>query len=103
LARRASWRIPIRLNVELNCQGKVSSGTVTNLSENGMFINTRELDYTEGSQFDISILLKDKTLTVPAKLVRTEKISGSSEGIGVELQNPPQNYLDFVENLLFVL
>jgi hypothetical protein len=40
MSRRSSWRIPIRMDVKCFWGDKEYSGTVTNLSENGMFINT---------------------------------------------------------------
>jgi len=105
MARRATWRIPIRLNVKLNSEGKTCSGIVTNLSEKGMFISTSEIDFRKDSKFDISIPVEDRMLRVPGKIIRVAEaeIHGGCEGIGVELQDPPKKYLDFVENLLFVL
>ncbi|MBI5666084.1 MAG: PilZ domain-containing protein [Nitrospirae bacterium] len=103
MVRRSTWRIPIRLNVILSCGSRVSTGTVTNISEKGMFINAEVTGYSEDSKFDISIPLKEGVLHVPGKLVRLSKINGSSNGMGVELTDPPQNYLEFVENLLYVL
>lgn len=102
MARRSTWRIPIRLSVILNCGSRVCPATVTNLSETGMFIS-EVTGFAEDSQFDISIPLKEGVLHVPGKLVRLSKINGSKNGIGVELMDPPQNYLEFVENLLYVL
>ncbi len=87
----------------LNCGSKVCPGTVTNISDKGMFINAEVTGFTENSQFDISIPLKEGILHVPGKIVRLSKINGRSNGMGVELMDPPQNYLDFVENLLYVL
>ena len=103
MARRSTGRIPIRLNVILSCGSRVHPGTVMNLSEKGMFISADVTGLPEDSQFDISIPLKNEVLRVPGKLVRLSKINGSCNGIGIELVEPPQDYLDFVENLLFVL
>lgn len=82
---------------------RVYSGTVTNISEKGMFIDTGVSGFAEDSKFEISIPLKEGILHVPGKLVRLSKINGGSNGMGVELMDPPQNYLEFVENLLYVL
>ncbi|MEW6602266.1 MAG: PilZ domain-containing protein, partial [Nitrospirota bacterium] len=78
-------------------------GTVTNISEKGMFINAEVAGLNQDSRVDISIPLKEGVLRVPGKFVRLTEINGSSNGIGVELIDPPQNYLDFVEELLYVL
>ncbi len=103
MARRSTWRIPIRLSVILNCGNRVSPGTVKNISETGMFISAEVTGFAEDSKFDISIPLKEGVLHVPGKLVRLSKINGSGNGIGVELINLPQDYLEFVENLLYIL
>jgi len=103
MARRTTWRIPIRLSVIFNSGSRVSHGTVTNISEKGMFISAEVTGFTEDSQFEISIPLKGEVLHVPGRLVRLSKINGSNNGIGVELMDPPQNYLDFVEGLLYIL
>lgn len=103
MARRSTWRIPIRLNVTLNCGNRLSTGTVTNISEKGMFISAEATGLSEDSQFDISIPLKEGVVRVPGKLVRLSKINGGYNGLGVELMDPPQKYIDFIEDLLFVL
>lgn len=103
MARRATWRIPIQLNVRLIMGGKVSTGTVKNLSENGMFISADETDFDKDSECFISIPVDNETLNVPGKLVRIIRENNSHGGIGVELMDPPKKYLDFVENLLYVL
>jgi len=103
MARRSTWRIPVRLSVILNCGSKVAPGTVKNISETGMFISAEVTDVAEDAKFDISIPLKEGVLHVPGKLVRLSKMNGSCRGIAVELLDPPKNYLDFVENLLYIL
>lgn len=102
MARRTSWRIPIRMNVRCCIGNNVSSGTVTNLSENGMFIDTEETCFSEDSQFEVTISLKKEDMRLSVKIIRSVKIN-SHFGMGVEILNPPQKYTDFVENLLFVL
>jgi len=103
MARRTTGRIPIRLNVILSSGSRVCPGTVTNLSEKGMFISAEVTGLPEDSHFDISIPLKNEVLHVPGRLVRLSKVNGSCNGIGIELVEPPQDYLDFVEDLLYVL
>lgn len=103
MVRRVSWRIPIQIHVTLYCGSRTYSGTVTNISESGMFIRSDEMILPKGSQFNVSIPTKEETLDVPVKLIRNVKKDDVYEGMGVELLNPPKGYLDFVENLLFVL
>ncbi len=103
MAKRVTWRIPIRLKVKVKSEGRECAATVTNLSEYGMFMNTDDSGLCELSQCDISIPVREGTLHVPGKLVRRTKVNGGCEGIGVEITDPPQQYLDYVENLLYVL
>ncbi|MEN8263744.1 MAG: PilZ domain-containing protein [Nitrospirota bacterium] len=103
MAKRASWRIPINLNVLFNCCDKGCSGTITNLSEGGMFISTHEMCFPVDSQFEVSIPWDNEMIYAPARLVRSADANNGHNGIGVELMNPPQSYLNFVDNLLLVL
>ncbi|MDH3258961.1 MAG: PilZ domain-containing protein [Deltaproteobacteria bacterium] len=103
MAKRVTWRIPIRLNVKVRSEGRECTATVTNLSEYGMFISTDDSGLCEHSQCDIAIPVKEGTLHVPGKLVRRIKVDGGCEGIGIEIIDPPKKYLDYVENLLYVL
>ncbi len=91
------------MEVQLDVEGKVCSGTVTNLSERGMYVKTDEKGFAEKSNCSISIPLKDGMLSVAGTLVRLSENNDACEGVGIEVVNPPQKYLDFVENLLFVL
>ncbi len=103
MGRRSLWRIPIRMNVSLNCSDNAYSGTVMNLSENGMFINTDETRFPSDSKFKVMIPEKEEVIQVPARLVWSKKADSLNSGIGVELLNPPQEYIEFVENLMLVL
>jgi len=103
MARRATWRIPTNINARLHCCNNGCSRTVTNLSENGMSVSTNEMCSPIDSQFEIIIPLKEETLHVAVKLIRSVKTDSDSNGIGVELLNPSQKYINFVNDLLFVL
>lgn len=78
----------------------VYTGTVTNLSENGMFISTK-MSFPLESVFIAVILLGTHTLSVPIKIKRTvsaaEQLTRVEDiGLGVRLLNPSKAYLDFV-------
>jgi hypothetical protein len=81
---------------------KEHSGTVTNLSENGMFINTEGICFPEDSQFEVRISLKEEDFDLPVKLSRSVKIDGHC-GMGVEILYPSGKYNDFVENLMRIM
>ena len=103
MSKRISLRIPVRINVEYSSGKNNYTGTITNLSENGMFLKTNGEDFPMGSEFEISIPSKKKNLNVSAKLIRSVKIDNGNRGIGVHILNTPKAYIDFVENLLYIL
>ena len=96
-------RIPVLIDVKINYDKSVYIGTLMNISESGMFIRTNKMPSPMQSQIEISILLNEEVICVSGKLVREENIRGYYNGIGVEVLNPPQNYIDFIDNLLTVL
>lgn len=103
MAIRSSWRVPIHLNITFHSGGSTYAGTITNLSEDGIFISTSSLNVPPDSEFKISVPIERQTVNLPVKLVRAEKSNGHYSGIGVELINPPQLYLDYVDKLMFSL
>ncbi len=103
MAIRTVDRIPVLIDVKINYDKSVYIGTLMNISESGMFIRTNKMPSPLQSQIEISILLNEEVICVSGKLVREENIRGYYNGIGVEVLNPPQNYIDFIDNLLAVL
>jgi hypothetical protein len=101
MSRRTSWRIPVNVNITYSHGKKESPGTVTNLSEKGMFINTEETGYPEDSQFQVTIPMKEYDLHLSVKPIRSVK-TNSHYSIGVEVLNPPLKYTEYVDNLLYV-
>ncbi len=98
-ARRIFERIPSNLKVRFCCGDTEYHGTATNLSKNGMFINIKEMTFPFASQFEVFVLLKEEILKINARVNRVIKSTGLYGGVGVELINPPRNYLEFVDNL----
>jgi hypothetical protein len=97
---RAFERIPLHIKVQFSCFGIDYKGTVTNISENSMFIRTYEMSFPFESQFDVFIPLKDgDMLSVSVTVKRLSISNGNYDGIGTELLNPPQEFLDLVRNL----
>jgi hypothetical protein len=100
MEKRASRRIHANLELRYPCRNKFCSGRVTNLSENGMFIDT-EMDFPVQSKFDILISLREDVLKVPVKISRLVKTDNIYKGMGVELLNLPKKYLEFLIKLNF--
>ena len=74
-------------------------GTITNLSESGMFITTHEMCFPFDSKFEVVIDFNGETLNIPVKVSRLTKTDSSYDGIAVELLNPSAGYIDLVHNL----
>ncbi len=97
--KRAFDRIHSNINVRFNCGNNDYSGIVTNLSGNGMFINTDRMLFPFHSQFNVVISFGEDFLHVPIKVVRITKLSDSCDGVGVSVMEPSQSYLEMVEQL----
>jgi hypothetical protein len=100
MEKRASRRIHANLALRYPCHNKFCSGTVTNLSENGMFVDT-EMDFPVKSKFDILISSSEDVLKVPVKISRVVKTGNIYNGRGVELLDLPKKYLEFLIKLNF--
>ena len=98
MEKRDGERIQANLDVNYYCGNTVCRGTVTNISEKGMFINTK-IEFPFDLNFELHIALDNEILKAPAtvkRIVRTDNYYG---GIGVELQDPAGNYLEFIGRL----
>jgi len=80
------------------CGNTMHTGTVENLSENGMFINTM-VCFPFESQFEAFIHSNYGVMKVPVRVSRIVKTDDVYNGMGVEIVNPPVNYLEFVKRL----
>jgi hypothetical protein len=95
IERRSSVRVPVGEEVKI-CEGNLFfSGTVLNVSDRGMFIGTKKHFPLEALSL-IVMRIKDRLLKLPAKIKRSTLQTGFYDGIGVELIDPPRDYLDFL-------
>lgn len=83
--------------VEFDCHDTIFCSTVTNLSENGMLLRTQELYFPLSTQFEVFIHLRDEILEVPVRVARLIKSEDAYNGIGIELIDPPEKYLEFIK------
>ena len=100
MKKRAFERIPV--NLESRCFDIDNFGTVTDLSENGMFISSKKISFPLDTMFEISVNLKTEKFHLPVKVSRITKSNGYYDGIGVELLNCTNNYLKLVNRLRLV-
>ena len=100
MKKRAFERVPA--NLESRCFDIDNFGTVTDLSENGMFISSKKIMFPLDSQFEVSVNLNTEQLRLPVKVSRITKSNGYYDGLGVELLNCTNNYLKLVNRLRLV-
>lgn len=101
MERRVCERLFAELQTRILYGDIIYTGTVTNLSEEGMFIRTRA-HFPENTVFDVVVRQNGQTLKITVEVKRTAKpfaynIGNQEHGIGVTLINPPHDYLEFVE------
>jgi hypothetical protein len=100
MKKRAFERVPV--NLESRCFDIENFGTVTDLSENGMFISSKKISFPLESQFELSVNLRTEQFHLPVRVSRITKSNGYYDGIGVELLNCTNNYLKLVNRLRLV-
>jgi hypothetical protein len=97
MKKRASERIPAYL--DCRCFDIEYFGTITNLSENGIFLRSQKISFPLDTEFELSFHLKEEKINVPVKVRRITKSNGYYDGIGVEILNCPGNYLKLINRL----
>jgi hypothetical protein len=100
MERRTFERLHAKLQAKLFYRGNTYTGTVSNLSENGMFICAR-ISIPVDSMFPIVLMQNGQSFKIDVRVRRAVKTYGhhidtEEPGIGVMLLNPPQDYLEFV-------
>lgn len=99
--KRFYERVHTSLDVKLICDRKVHSGVVTNISRNGMCINSDLPNPSEMKSCEVMIHWHKEVMKVPVKVLRVIRSDETSEGMGVELIQSPKKYLEFVDTLHF--
>jgi hypothetical protein len=97
--KRNSERISVNLALRFPFSNTYIPGTVTDLSENGMFIDT-ELCFPLESKFEVLIKLKNEILTIPVQIARVVKSNNKYSGMGVRILNSPPEYRAFLSSLV---
>lgn len=98
MEKRTSERIVTNMEVNFNCGNSIRRGTVTNISERGMFIYTN-MKFPFDLSFDLHLNLENKVIRTPVTVKRITRTDNYYGGIGVELLNPSRNYLEFINRL----
>lgn len=102
MEKRACERIPVHIKVRFFCGSSQYTGTVKNLSDKGMFITTKTIYFPFDLNFEIHIPWKENDIHLPVNLNRIISSPDSCDGLGVELKDPPPEYLEFVNSFRIV-
>ena len=95
--RRAFERVPASFRARFLSGNRPDSATVTNFSENGMCIGSGYCLPCDDT-LELLIPLHVEVLRVLVKIRRMEKVDDFNYTLGVELVDPPHEYLEFVMN-----
>lgn len=98
MERRSHPRISTKIDARFFYGNLFYSGTVSNISHKGMFINTRRL-LPSGSIFIVLIRIENQLLKVVARVKRNIRNNSGIDGMGVELLSPSAIYMDLVGGL----
>ncbi len=94
-------RRPLKLRVNLHYKNAMYSGTVTDLSEHTMHIET-DMIIPFRSEFRVRLPLIDEVIEVPVRMRTLKKTDRYCMCMGVELIHPPPYYLEFVSRMTSV-
>ncbi len=93
--KRTYKRINVRIDVRFFYGGQFFSGTVTQISANGMFIHTR-IRFPLKAHFDVLLKVKDRIIKVPASIAGRRGADRLSAGIGVKVLHTSGEYLELL-------
>ena len=99
MEKRTHKRIDVDIETRFYCRGILYGGNISNISEQGLFISMEEVCFSSGLPFEVFIENNGKTITIPAYIKRIVMAPDSSNGIGVEISDPPKEYIDYVNSL----
>ena len=99
MQRRISERTPANIKVRFCCCKSDYSGTITNISVNGMLIHIDKICFPFDLHFEILIPLWKKTIHIPVDVVRIIRSPDDYDSIGVRVVNPDQNYINFPDSI----
>ena len=108
MKKRAHERIPLDMEISFLQSDTKYSGTVKDISKNGMYIETDtplpfdsklDLHMPFKGRLKILIDLNNEVLEVPVQVKRLVQKGTSFIGMGVMLLDPSQSYMDFMSGL----
>lgn len=96
--KRMFERIPVNIQARFFYGNIFYSGKIRNLSENGMFIHTK-IPIPVKAIFPVIIRTDTMLLNILGRVRWSEEMTDQNCGIGLEIVNPSQNYIEYTENI----
>jgi hypothetical protein len=90
--KRAHKRIPVSLVVKFSQGSSLHYGITTDISRNGMCINSSVCP-SSNSKIKLFVPLKEEEIEIMAQVRRVARTNGFYDTAGVELLDPPEKYL----------
>lgn len=98
MEKRSFERIDADVDVRFSYGYIFYTGSITNLSEKGLFIRTKNCLPTN-SLILIMFREDDELLKILARVKRSTKSNRYDDGMGIEVLNPQRKYIDYVNNM----
>jgi hypothetical protein len=98
MEKRAWKRVPAKVQADFFYGKTMYTGIVTNISKKGMYIKT-EMCLPSDSKFEMLLPFMDEVLKVPVKVSRSERTGSAYKGMGVEILDSFNGYMDFFNSL----
>ncbi len=107
MRKRQFERVSVDVTVSFFYDNALYTGKATNLSNNGMYIESDmclpfqskfELFLSTNSKVQLLFPLKYEDIEVPVKVKRLVKADDCYNGMGVELLNHSEEYLDLIKS-----
>ncbi len=102
--KRKAARVAKRLEVKFHSTAE-NTAITNDLSEKGLFVTTSK-GMDAGNSIDIKLHLPNsEALFIKGRIVRNIKATpginnGTHVGMGIELINPPQDFVNYIQSLL---
>ena len=98
MGKRAFERVQEKLQVDFYYDNEMREGIVTNLSRNGLHINSKMCPPFE-SDLDVVLILGDEVFKLSGKVKRLVNTNELNSSMGVELSVPSQSYCEFISTV----
>jgi hypothetical protein len=98
MEKRALKRVHAKVQADFFYGDTMYTGTVTDISKKGMYIKT-EMCPPSDSKLEILLPFMNEVLKIPVKVSRLERKGTAYRGMGVEILESSNGYVDFFNSL----